>query len=337
MGEIRKEIVSGDWIIIAPERAKRPHGFLKKKKARARAPIQGCPFENLEATDNWPPLAQSPNTGEWRAVVIPNKFPALPHRDVCATPIAQGPYEALTAVGSHELLITRDHNKNIADLPLGGAYEIFALLQERYRALAKDPCLMYTSSFFNWGPASGASVYHPHYQILTLPIVPPHVRHSFDGSAAYFKAHKRCAHCAMLAYEEKEKKRVIEENEYAIALAPYASREPFEVRVYPKHHHSTFEHTPQKDIRGVVAILQKSMHGIKKYLNDPDLNFFIHSAPLKDQKKYSHYHWHIEIIPQIAINAGFEFSTHVQINMIDPDVAAQVLRGAKLPGITGAR
>ena len=334
MGEIRREIVSGDWIIIAPERAKRPHGFLKKKKARIRAPKNDCPFENLETTNNWPPIAQAPKMGDWNAVVIPNKFPALPHRDVCATRLSQGPYEALTAVGSHELLVTRDHNKNLAELTLEEGVQVFELLQDRYRALAKDPCLVYTSSFFNWGPQSGASVYHPHYQILTLPIIPPHVRHSFEGSAKYFKAHKRCPHCAMLAYEKKERKRVIDENECAIAVAPYASREPFEVRIYPKHHHPAFEHTPHKDIKDMVAMLQKSMQGVKKYLNDPDLNFFIHSAPIKDQNNYTHYHWHIEIIPNIAINAGFEFSTHIQINMIDPDVAARVLRGGKLAGIT---
>ena len=334
MGEIRREIVSGDWVIVAPERAKRPHGFLKKNKARKRGPKKGCPFEDGAREAAWPPMLQSPKKGEWRAVIVPNKYPALPHRDVCAAPIVHGPYEALTAVGSHELLITRDHNKNIADLTLAEGTQVFELLKERYLSLAQDSCLVYATSCFNWGPLAGASVYHPHYQILTLPIIPAHVRHSFYGSARYFKMHKRCPHCVMLAYEHKEKVRVIAEDKYAIAIAPYASRQAFEVRVYPKHHWPGLEHTPKKDIESVVAMLQVSMHRIKKYLNDPDLNFFVHSAPLKGKDNYPHYHWHIEITPHLSIGAGFEFSTHVQINMIDPDTAAQVLRGGKVTGVT---
>ncbi len=329
MAEIRKHIVSGDWIIIAPERAKRPEAFLQKKKVRERAPKKSCSFEHLETSGNWPPMLQIPKTGEWHAVIIPNKYPVLPHRDVCAVPTRNGPYEALTAVGSHELLVTRDHDKSIADLTLDEGVAVFELLQERYRMLAKDPCLFYTSTFFNWGPLAGATVYHPHYQIVSLPIIPPHVAHSLRGSDAYFNAHKKCPHCVVISYEHKEKKRVIAENGGAIAITPYASREPFEVGIYPKRHEPSFEYASRSDLRGVVALLQTSMQRIRKYLNDPDLNFMLHTAPLKHRKNYHHYHWHIAIVPHMHINAGFEFSTHVQVNMIDPDVAARMLRRGK--------
>ena len=327
MSELRQDLVSGDWIIVAPERAGRPH-WLAKKPARRPTPKNKCPFEDLRKSGNWPPISAYPNEKNWEIVLIPNKYPALRHANVCAKLFSRGPHSVETGVGYHDLLVTCDHNKNFADLEPDLAVKLLQLLQERYRMLSKDKCNAYTSVFFNWGLSAGASVYHPHYQVLTLPIIPPDIGHSLSGSERYFQKHKKCVHCAMLDFEKKEKVRIIEQNDSSIAVAPFFSREPFEVRIFPKKHLPYFERTPAKTLRDTSAILQSALRRIKKYLNDPDFNFFIHTAPLKDNK-YGYYHWHIEILPKISTLGGFELGTGVDINVVDPARATAVLRGNK--------
>ena len=130
----------------------------------------------------------------------------------------------------------------------------------------------------------------------------------------------------MIKFEQKEKKRIIFENESAIAFAPYISRSPFEIRIFPKKHLPYFENTYDKEMSAVVEALQKTLGSFKKNLKDPDYNFFIHTSPIKDKENYGHYHWHIEVIPHLAIRAGFELGTGLEINTVDPDEAAKILR-----------
>jgi UDPglucose--hexose-1-phosphate uridylyltransferase len=192
--------------------------------------------------------------------------------------------------------------------------------------MAKDKCIAYVASFFNWGSMAGASLWHPHYQILSLPIIPPHNVRSLRGAEEYFKKNKRCVRCDVVKNELRERKRIIEENAYAIAIAPYASKEPFEISILPKKHLPYFEKTPPQVTRAVVSMLQSIMQRIKNNLNDPDLNFFIHDAPVA-RRDYNYHHWHIEVMPKVSIHAGFELSTGIDINVVEPETAAKILRG----------
>ncbi len=328
MSELRQDLVSGDWIIVAPERFKRPQDFLKYKSPRKPPLLKTCPFEDFnlrKSTTRWPPLLSVPRDTNWRVVVVPNKYPALRHFPGCATPLAYGPSDSITGAGEHDLVIARDHKKNFADVSLKEAVEILKIIQRRYRRLAKDICNVYSSTFFNWGEGAGASIFHPHYQILTLPIIPPDISHSLNGSRRYFRAHKKCVHCVLLKFDLKEKKRIIDQNQSAVSVAPYVSRVPFEVRIFPKKHSPYFEKTSEKDLACVAALLQSALKRVRHHLKDPDLNFFIHTAPFKGN--YDYYHWHIEITPKISIWGGFELGTGVDINIVDPKMAAAVLKG----------
>jgi len=326
MSELRQDPVSGDWIVTVPLRGKRPHDFGAKKIKRKVSPKSDCRFENLQKSGNWPPILSHPDDKNWEVVLIPNKFPALTHATQCPVPMSKGPYIIEDGVGKHDLIITREHGKNFGNLAPEKAVRVLEILQKRYRELSGDPCLLYTSAFFNWGPSAGASIYHPHYQVITLPIIPPDIEHSLLGSSRYFKRHRQCVHCDMISYDRKEKTRIIAENNLAIATAPFVSRNPYEVRVFPKRHMPSFEKTPIYDLRAVSRLLQAVIKRIASRLGDPDFNFFIHTAPLKNKKKYIHYHWHIEIFPKISIPAGFELSTGVDINVVPPEVTAEILR-----------
>lgn len=329
MSELRQDVTSGDWVIIAPGRAKRPLFLDRKKKPRVPTPKSECPFEDLRKSGNWPPIAIYPNEKDWQIVLLQNKYPALTHENVShAMPLFHGIYCHQAGVGHHDLVITRDHNKNFADISPSMAAKLFDVFQERHRAMAQDPHNAYVSTFFNWGPSVGGSVWHPHYQILTLPIVPPHIVRSLAGSKAYFKKTHRCVRCDIIREERKHKHRIVAENKFAIAFTPYASKNPFEVSIFPKSHIAAFGETPSSILHGTAALLQSVLRQMKTRVNDPDLNFFIHGAPL-DHGKYSYHHWHIEIVPRISLFGGFEYSTEIDINVVDPDAAAAILRGKK--------
>lgn len=329
MSELRQDLTSGDWVLLAPGRAARPKFLDKKKPTRKPTPKNICPFENLKTSGNWPPILVSPTEKNWEIAVIPNKYPAIERGNVCSVPFRQGIYHARTAVGTHNLLVTRDHNKHFVDLSDAGAAKVFETLQALHAMAAKDKCAAYASSFYNYGPDAGASVWHPHYQILTLPIIPPHTLHSLRGANDYFKKFGRCVRCDIIKVERKKKVRIIAENKHAIAIAPYASKRPFEVNVIPKKHWASFRETSPAAVRDVALVLRSAMRGIRKYVNDPDLNFFIHDTPL-DHKDYRHHHWHVEVIPRTTFEAGFEFSTRIDINVVDPDRAAAIIRGKKI-------
>ena len=325
--EFRQDLVSGDWIVIAPRRLERPRELSKKHIKRVRTPVSKCPFEYPEKSGNGKPILIYPARKNWQVQVVSNKYPALIHKKACASLFKNGPYSVMDGRGYHELVITRNHNKNFAKLNQEEAGLVFRAFQERYRMFNDDHCLAYVSIFHNWGPNAGASVYHPHYQIIAIPVLPPDISHSLEGSGRYFQKYGKCVHCAMLQWEKKERKRVLYENKGAIVIAPFVSREPFELRIFPKRHLPYFEDADSKDLGFTVEALQKSLQLIEKYLGDPDYNFFIHTAPLKNKNKYRHYHWHIEILPKLSISAGFELGTGIEITVVDPDEAVKVLKG----------
>lgn len=331
--ELRQDLVSGDWILIAPGRAGRPEQFRRKTKARKK-PKSGCPFEDPAASGNGPAIAVygkdgrflGQNPKNWSLQVFPNKYPAVSHSRVEPEVRKKGPYIFMKGVGHHDLLVTKDHSKNFPKLSRLEGYTVLKAFRDRYLSLLGSKDVVYVSMFSNWGEKAGASIYHPHYQLLGVPIIPPVVEHSLEGSEAYFKKNGKCVYCTQTAMELRDKKRIIFENACAVAYAPFVSRGEFEIRVFPKAHLPFFEETPDQILLCVSEALQKVLKGFEKALNFPDYNFFIHTAPIKNKKSYTHYHWHIEIRPKLNISAGFELSTGIEVNVVPPEDAAKLLK-----------
>ena len=326
--EFRQDLVSGDWVLIAPGRSSRKHNLKALTKKTKSVPIAKCPFEDLLQASAKPPLLQYGNDGKWRLAIIENKYPALTHHDSCPIPLTSGPYHHLAGDGRHEILITRDHRLNFSQLKPVAAGEVLRALAERARGFATDPCLEYVSIFQNYGARAGASQSHPHYQLLALPVVPPRMAHSLLGSRRYFSSHRTCGHCAMIEFERGYKQRIVYENQGAIALSPYAAKNRFELRVFPKKHLAFFERSSEDVLTAVAEALQATLQSLRKAIYDPPYNFFIHTGPIRRRAEYEHYHWHIEIFPAIMNYAGFEPGTGVIINETDPDEAATILKKA---------
>lgn len=321
ISELRQDFVSEEWVVIATGRGKRPHEFLKQRREYLRQPKAGCPFEKL------PPsvLAVYSLDEEWQVGVVPNKYPAF-GKGVCSFFHRVGPYQWGEGVGFHEVVITRDHERSIARMGKEAVELMIRAYQDRYLALKNDDCVEYISIFHNHGKLSGATLAHPHSQIIAIPVIPPDVGRSLSGSAKFFHKNKICVHCHLLRYELKVKDRVIYENEFFAVLAPFASKAAFEMRIYPKKHEPHFENILSKDRMALADALRSALAKLYGGLKNPDYNFFLHTAPTGDTKEFHHYHWHFEILPKAAIWAGFEIGTGIEISSISPEAAAGFLR-----------
>jgi UDPglucose--hexose-1-phosphate uridylyltransferase len=335
--EFRKDLVSGDWILVAAGRKKRPHRLKRLKSLpKLTTTAKGCPFEDPQKSGNPPPLLWYPHPKtpaskiedlkSWFLQVIPNKYPLLYKDDVCPKPKKRGAEEKLAAVGYHEVIITRDHFRTIDKMSLDEAQIVLKSFKERYRTLSKDPCVKYILIFHNQGETAGASLFHPHSQLVALPIVDPDVASSINGSWNYYKVYKKCVHCVMLQKEERDKVRVINKNKYFITVVPFAPRVSYETRIYPIKHSSRFEDVDKDEIPYLAESLIDALKRVNKVLDCPDFNFFIHTAPTGNGDE--HYHWHIEILPRGFKWAGLELGMGIEVVAVPPEIAADDLRKA---------
>jgi len=330
--ELRLDLISKDWVIIATGRAKRPEIFKKEKRKKEEVPEKLCPFCRIKNQEK-PLLIYS--SGEklkskeipknWTTIVFPNKYPALlPHPDLDEK-IEGKLYKTINAVGFCELVVTRDHKKSLALLPQSHVKEVFESYQERYLDLTKKKFVNYISIFHNQGSGAGASQSHPHSQIITTPLIDVDLQRALLNSEKHFEKSKKCIYCEMNELEKKTGKRIIFENEDFLAVCPFASKAAFEIIISPKNHLPYFERINEKEKWGLSEAFQVALKKLYKGLSDPDYNFYLHTAPC-DGKDYSYYHWHWTIIPKTATWAGFELGVRMEISTITPEKAAEYLR-----------
>jgi len=326
--QLRQNLISGDWVLFSPKRSSRPHQFLSGEKVK-RVSKTDCIFESPEKAGGGKILASYPDLKKWRVQVVPNKYPVVLDSDEKAKIRKDGPYNRMEGYGHHELIITKDHDKNFTKLSIVDANMLFNAFRERYKEIAKDKNTAYISIFQNWGPKTGASIYHPHYQILSTPILPPATERSLVNSKRFHRKNKMCGHCAQIKIA-KEHKRVFFEDELSVAFAPYAPKEPFEFRIAPRAHSPYFEDSSEYEINSMVKSLQAALKKLEKVAKNVNYNLYIHTAPTKHKKLYDFYHWHIqviprEIMPRLGITGGFELTTGIEVNPILPEEAVKIL------------
>ena len=333
--ELRLDLTSKDWVIIATGRAKRPANFKKESHKREEVLEKYCPFCNL-STQEKPVLVLlnkkklsieewKNNPKKWSLVVIPNKYPALSPYHKLEKRSEGGIYEKMNAVGFHEVVVTKNHKKQIAQFSVDQTKEIFDGYQERYLELMKKKFVNHISIFHNHGKTAGASIAHPHSQIITTPLIDVDLRKALSRSKRYSKEKNECVYCKMNKWEMKVKKRIIFENKDFLAICPFASKTAFQVIVSPKKHFSYFEKISDEQKWNLAEAFQASIKKIYKGLNDPDYNFYLHSAPC-DGERHDYYHFHWTILPKTSTWAGFEIGTRMEISTIEPEKAAEYLR-----------
>jgi len=332
MPELRKDPVTSRWVIISTERGKRPSDF---GTAPERERVGFCPFCPGNEGKTPPEVlayradGSAANSSNWNLRVVPNKFPAL-QIEGDLNRQGDGMYDKMNGIGAHEVVIeTPEHGETLASMGEGRIEDILWAFHDRVLDLKKDPRFRYILIFKNAGRAAGASLEHPHSQLIATPIIPKRVREELDGAKEYYNYKERCVFCDIVRQELNQGVRVISENDGFVTIAPYASRFPFEAWILPKVHGPFFEDAQKHEYVNLSKLLRDLFLRMEKVLMNPPYNLIIHSSPLREADG-RFYHWHIELMPKLTHVAGFEWGSGFYINPTPPEDAAKYLRDAKV-------
>ncbi|HEY3398139.1 MAG TPA: DUF4931 domain-containing protein [Armatimonadota bacterium] len=337
MSELRKDPILNRWVIIAADRGRRPSDFKPEPPA---PPSTGCPFDagNEEKT---PPEVYAvrngtlPNTAGWDVRVVPNKFPALSiEGDV--THHGVGLQDWMSGVGAHEVVVESPaHDFKLEFAPPEHVAKIVQTYSERLQDLRKDKRFRHILVFRNWGATAGASLSHPHSQIIALSIVPEIMHQKLNAARDHYRRKERCIFCDLIEQELAIPDRVIYQNEHFVALSPFAARFPFEVQIYPLQHAYDFTLMTTDQQYGLIDCYQFVLQRYTAELSDPPYNMILQTAPNPVPRpgrpdywgtlQYD-FHWHLELIPRLTKMAGFEWGTGFYINPVAPEDAARFLR-----------
>jgi UDPglucose--hexose-1-phosphate uridylyltransferase len=328
MPELRKDPVTGRWVIISTERGMRPlaHGNTRREKKGGLCPFcegneQHTPPEILAYRSN----GNEANSKGWILRVVPNKYPALQIEGELNRE-GEGMYDKMNGIGAHEVIVeSPDHNMTLAKMAEKNIENIFWAFRDRVLDLKRDKRFRYILIFKNDGEAAGASLEHAHSQLIALPIVPKLPAEEVAGAKTYFNYKERCVYCDIIRQEKDEGLRIIEENSDFIAISPFAPRFPFETWILPKQHSAFFEDAQKREYEQLAKLLKTLLMKIDRVLDVPPYNMIIHSSPFLENTQ-DYYHWHMELIPTLTKVAGFEWGTGFYINPTTPEEAAQFLR-----------
>lgn len=330
MPELRKDPVVGRWVIIATERVRRPRDFAPPVlPARRVGPCALCPGHE----DETPPevlayreTAQAPRDGAgWRVRVVPNKFPVLRIEGELERR-GRGIYDLMNGIGAHEVIVdSPDHERGLDALPPEAVEDVLCAYRDRLADLRRDERFRYAIVFKNHGAEAGATLEHPHSQLVATPVVPLHVTDELQNARAYHGYKERCLFCDILRQELEERVRIVGETDHVVAFAPFAARFPFETWLLPRRHTAAFERVEPAELRDAARLLRDVLRKYTRAIGDAPYNFWLHTAPF-DAGESHFYHWHFEVIPRLGRGAGLEWGGGMHVNPMPPEDAARVLR-----------
>lgn len=268
----------------------------------------------------------------WQVRVIPNKFPALRIEDEVERVEEGKLFHRMGGCGAHEVLIeTPEHEGFLGHLPIEQVERVLRGLLARFVDLLRDTRMQAVVIFKNHGECAGTSLRHPHWQIISTPVVPRLLRQKHAIAMDYYDRTGKCLYCVILEEELGDGRRLLMENQEYAAILPYASHAPFQVRILPRRHESSFARVSSDSLRPLADVLKETLSKLHRGLGNPDFNLAISSAPRGDEDK-RYFLWHIDILPRLSPPAGFELGSGMSINPILPEEATKFLKEVQIPG-----
>lgn len=332
--ELRTDPITGRTVAIDLGPFKRRDDFDLEPARLEDAPAK-CPLcEGREAEAGPEVLAWREggpaNMPGWSVRVVPNRHPLLKIEGRLEVK-SDGLFESREGLGAHEVVIeTPMHDQPLQALDADRIARVLWAWRTRIQDLKRDSRFMSAVVFKNHGRAAGARLDHSHSQITAYPLIPPSMADKLRGAARHLSKTGRCIFCDLIAQELKDPRRVICDNDAVLAIAPYASRVPFETWLMPRDHAPRFEETTDQVLRILATKLKSVMTGIDWALERPAYNLILHTAPLSGEADTA-FHWHLEILPRVTRYSGLEWGTGVFRNPVAPEEAAQILRLKGLP------
>jgi UDPglucose--hexose-1-phosphate uridylyltransferase len=326
MSEFRQNLATKEWVIIAPGRDGRPQDYDAADGERRVLPVHrtDCPFcpGNEERTAS--ELLRLERDGAWLMRVVENKFSAL-STDASVTREQYGLFLKSGSYGRAEVIIESPrHDDTLTSINLEQLHDLLRLYRQRMSDISMLPNIAIVMLFRNWGPRAGTSLEHPHSQIIASPIIPPHIRDPFQKAALHYDSYGSCVYCDMVREELRQQERLVYENEHYVVFCPFASRTPYEMRIYPKVHNASYFWSPKEELGDLAEALQITLRAMQRLLGDPSCNMIIRTSPVGDED-VRYLHWYMVIVPRISTPAGFEMGSGIYINPAAPEQCAREL------------
>ena len=333
MSIIRQNAATRDWVIIATERAKRPHDFVHSRAVTTQLGWkEGCPFcpgneaNTPPATYSAPGLVSNAD-GAWQVRAFSNKYAALSGTGPAQRRLEGTLFRYMDGTGAHEVIVEHpQHDHCLALMDEIEAEAVLKAYRARYQELRSLPQVNYVIIFKNHGVGAGTSLDHPHSQVVATPVAPLQIRQRYQVATAYYDDTNRCVYCDMVAAELEIGTRVIWEDDTLVVFHPFASQSPFETWIAPKRHTASFGFATDQDLHSLARALRRTLRQLHTALNDPDFNYVVHSAPVGDEQK-PYFLWHVQIVPRLTTLAGFEMGSGMHINPALPEETAAFIRG----------
>ncbi|NQV09400.1 galactose-1-phosphate uridylyltransferase [Candidatus Woesearchaeota archaeon] len=310
--ELRKDYILERWVVISEGRAKRPREF-KKKPIDVDDKI--CHFCSGNEHLTPPEISRVEEDGKWKIRVIPNKFPFMIEEGFTDIRTDNIFFTYSHAYGKHEVIVeTEDHEKQLYDLTHDEIKEVLNMYKSRFNALSKLFETKYVVLFKNHGAEAGTSIVHSHSQITSMAKMPTLIQDKLNA----VKKFDSCPYCDIINIEKGSDRRCFENNSF-VAFTPYASRFNYEVWLFSKRHCKNINELNDDEMNDLTEIMVKILRKLKEL--NCSYNFTVFNSPTNEDL-----HFHIEFLPRMATWAGFEFSTDIVINSINPEQAAEFYR-----------
>lgn len=332
MSVYRKNLITNDWVIFAPNRASRPHELKGHEVdnvdllAERPAYRETCPFcRGNEKPEDAEELVLPRTDGGWGVRVMQNKFASV-GRDVKLSRRHEGLHREMEGFGIHDVIIDHpEHNTTIALMKHDDVRLLVGAYQQRYEQIRAHPDVRHVVIFKNQGIKAGGSLEHPHSQIYGLPVLPFDTMGRLKEEEKYFEFNNQCLMCDILKDELDNGSRVVYENPHFVCVSPFAALSPYHLWIVPKRHAPSFSLATPGELDAFAECLRIVLRKVYGHLRNPDYNFIIQSLA-RFEKESDFYHWYLSFIPHVKTKGGLETAGGMYINPVMPEDAAAALR-----------
>lgn len=325
MASFRRDPFGRAWVLMSPDRGLQPSDFGSVPEVGAPSPlVPGREAELPGEIQALRPSASSANAPDWRARVLP--MPGSPFEARRARPGREGLYASVAASGRHELIVEHpDPAMSIDAMPRDHLAAVLRLYRDRVAFLSERPEVRHVQVTRAVGRAAGALYDHPHAQALALPVPNRWVEEEVSSGAAHHAATGRCVFCDAVTFELEQRERLVTSTADFVAITPWASKTPFETWILPREHQSGFASLASNLAPALGDALQTVLRALNHALDHPPYNLILHTLPRRDDPSY---HWHIEVLPRLTRQGGYEWAGGYFVNPTPPEDATRFLRQA---------
>ena len=324
MSQLRKDPFGTAWVIISPERGLVPSDFGSVYSLSSYSPLSPGNEHLFKEVRALRPMGSPHNAPDWQVRIIESPLALLESRPF--KPTGSDLFISAPNSGYQEIIVEHpDANMLLEDMSEDHLLEVFKLYRDRLAFLSTKDGVDHVQLVRNVGEVAGAVYNHPHALLLAMPVKNRWIDEEITAATTYHDIHDSCLFCDVVGAELAAKERIVSYNQHFIALAPYASKTPFETWILPRQHASAFTALAGNTLPYLIDLLQSVLRAMNASLNHPPYNMILHTLPIEGNSKY---HWHIELLPRLTRQAGFDWSSGFYVNPTPPEDAARFLREA---------